>query len=103
MNSNSEPSPAGVQASWITPFGTYTNANLRGASFFNRRDAANAGTIASRKGNAIAVPVPRRNIRRSSWAPKTIAIRFASYHTNRVLLRLQPVSGVDPASLTAVG
>jgi hypothetical protein len=43
----------------MTPFGTYTNIILTGVSPGALLDAS-AGVIASRKGRAIAVPMPLR-------------------------------------------
>src|ERR1035438_5946032 len=45
----------------MMPLGTYTKAIRTGAF---ERVAASAGTMASRKGSATAVPMPRRNVRR---------------------------------------
>src|SRR5262245_19106648 len=58
-SSRSFPSYFGFQCSIITPFGTYTNIILTGVSPGALLDAS-AGVIASRKGSAIAVPIPLR-------------------------------------------
>jgi hypothetical protein len=46
------------------PFGTYTNAMRRGASASRANARARGANIASRNGNAIAVPMPRNTVRR---------------------------------------
>src|SRR5262245_48885494 len=55
------------------PFGTYTNPMRTGGA--GARLEANAGVIASRKGSAIAVPIPFRNVRLGSALPVIIVLQ----------------------------
>ena len=71
VNSKLGPSEAGVHASWITPFGMYTNAKRRGALPTDCRGAPKAGTIASRNGRATTAPAPRKSVRRFRWVLKS--------------------------------
>ena len=63
VHSKSLPVAAGVQSFMTIPFGTYTKARRTGAFVIARLAAARAGNIASSIGNAMAVPIPLRNVR----------------------------------------
>ena len=67
VNSKSVPSPAGVQSCIVMPLGTYSHATRRGPiTALAAVVAPNAreGIIASKKGSAIAVPIPLSTVLR---------------------------------------
>src|SRR5436190_4197867 len=68
------------------PFGTYTNA-MRTGALPGSLLAAIAGAIASRKGRAMLVPMPRRKVRLASALPVIIIAKLPS----RALYRLSPL------------
>ena len=83
----SAPSAAGVQSAMCMPFGTNTNARRWAGPWSMDCASAESGTIASRRGSAIAVPTPRRNRRRGiGWLitlrsiPSPHAERFTHYY-----------------------
>src|SRR5688500_2864217 len=64
VNSQPAPSALGVQSFIMIPLGTYRKARRRAGLAPDLFKAVRAGAIASRNGNATAVPNPRRNARR---------------------------------------
>jgi hypothetical protein len=66
LNSNPDPVVFGVQWLGRSPIGTNTAPKRRGGFAAVFAVAVSAGTMASRKGSASAVPTPRRNVRRGN-------------------------------------
>ena len=62
MKAKSRPVVAIFQSFMMMPLGTYTTARRRGGF----GEPAKAGNIASSAGSAIAVPMPRKSVRRSA-------------------------------------
>ncbi len=81
VNSNPEPTEAGVHLSMMTPLGRYTTPNrLMGAAAV-LTSAVNAGTMPSSSGSATAAPSPRRIVRRGMAFLVTIMSRSSAYET----------------------
>src|SRR5262249_20374802 len=69
----SKPLPVvfGVNSCMMAPLGTYTAPKRRGGLAAALANGTNAGTMASRNGSAMAVPIPRRTVLRASDLPVT--------------------------------
>src|SRR2546425_13051155 len=70
------PSAAGVHLSMMIPFGTVKNESRVAVLDAGSAGAPKAGNMASRSGNATAVPDPRKNVRREIDFLKIIILCF---------------------------
>ena len=98
-SSNAAPVAFGVHAAIVRPFGTYTTPKRFTGFAEVFTVAVSAGTMASSRGSAIAVPTPRRNVRRGIESFEIYMTVFllssCSYRT------APPAEGVAAATLAS--
>src|SRR5260370_18674458 len=102
VGSNPAPSVFGVHLSiGHIPLGTYTIPSRTGDL---TAAVANAGTIESNSGSAIAAPIPRRSVRRGIAFLKTTMPRYTSFHTlsRRTLLKRRALNNPETEHRTTI-